>query len=154
MRTCLSLSFLWFRFHCSFGVAFKDSLPVLAFSANCKALLHTQLQTECCIFCELQGIIVVTVLCYNYNAKRELFRTYVCWLLSSRPVVHKCCFWQRKIVIQKMVWFCKVNSYSLLSLYILLDSLDCSSAMPTSTTSILTFSLFCSSPTESVHFAC
>ena len=53
-----------------------------------------------------------------------------------------------------MVWFCKVNSYSLLSLYILLDSLDCSSAMPTSTTSILTFSLFCSSPTESVHFAC
>ena len=96
----------------------------------------------------------MTVLCYNYNSKRELFRTYVCWLLSSRPVVHKCCFWQRKIVIQKMVWFCKVNSYSLLSLYILLDSLDCSSAMPTSTTSILTFSLFCSSPTESVHFAC
>ena len=96
----------------------------------------------------------MTVLCYNYNSKRELFRTYVCWLLSSRPVVHKCCFWQRKLVIQKMVWFCKVNSYSLLSLYILLDSLDCSSAMPTSTTSILTFSLFCSSPMESVNFAC
>jgi hypothetical protein len=52
MRTCLSLSFLWFRFHCSFRVAFKDSLPVLAFSANCKALLHTQLQTQCCLSCE------------------------------------------------------------------------------------------------------
>jgi len=49
MRTCLSLSFLWFQFHCSFHVAFKDSLPVLAFSANCRALLHIQLQTECCL---------------------------------------------------------------------------------------------------------